>query len=314
MEIRAGHQSGTAGGVQNADTHPVSTEVTDMNGTGQSKIFSMKSRPISRWIIVYVIGVVTAGICFAADPDAKSAPEPSEIERIFISKTVASPVKTPFAVVRTFFGEASLIPVFKKGGPIMWPLLLASIIALGTVIERVAFLTLERSRCQRGALHDFFEAVRQSDIERALQISRESEFFVLRTLSYALIHKEQSLTNALLYAQEKEMKRFRRGIPTLDTVITLAPLLGLLGTVTGMMGSFSLIGGELSSPGAITGGIAEALIATAFGLGIAITSLIPFNLLNTKVQAAGLELESAATQLELLMHPQEEAGDEYAEF
>jgi len=122
-------------------------------------------------------------------------------------------------------------------------------------------------------------------------------------LGYALRHKEKSLANALLYAQEQETKRFRRGIPILDTVITLAPLLGLLGTVTGMMGSFSIIGGELSSPGAITGGIAEALIATAFGLGIAITSLIPFNYLNTKMEEARLEIESAATQLELLVNP-----------
>ena len=89
-------------------------------------------------------------------------------------------------------------------------------------------------------------------------------------------------------------------------VITLAPLLGLLGTVTGMMGSFSLIGGELSTPGAITGGIAEALIATAFGLGIAITALIPFNLLNSRREKASLEIESAATQL-LLMQPHKNA-------
>jgi biopolymer transport protein ExbB len=86
-------------------------------------------------------------------------------------------------------------------------------------------------------------------------------------------------------------------------VITLAPLLGLLGTVTGMMGSFSLIGGDLSAPGAITGGIAEALIATAFGLGIAITSLIPFNVLNTKADEARHELESASAQLELMVQP-----------
>ena len=125
----------------------------------------------------------------------------------------------------------------------------------------------------------------------------------MRTLGYALTHREKSLANALLYAQEKELKRFRRGIPILDTVITLAPLLGLLGTVTGMMGSFSLIGGELSAPGAITGGIAEALIATAFGLGIAITSLIPFNILNTRMEEARHEIESAAKELELLVHP-----------
>jgi len=74
--------------------------------------------------------------------------------------------------------------------------------------------------------------------------------------------------------------------------------------VTGMMGSFSLIGGELSAPGAITGGIAEALIATAFGLGIAITSLLPFNFLNARTEDARHELESAATQLELMVHPQ----------
>ena len=125
----------------------------------------------------------------------------------------------------------------------------------------------------------------------------------MRALGYALAHRETSLESAILYAQAQELKRFRRGIPILDTVITLAPLLGLLGTVTGMMGSFSLIGGELSSPGAITGGIAEALIATAFGLGIAITALLPFNFLNTKTEVARHELESAATQLELLVKP-----------
>jgi biopolymer transport protein ExbB len=118
----------------------------------------------------------------------------------------------------------------------------------------------------------------------------------------------RSIETALQYIQEKEVKRFRRGIPILDTVITLAPLLGLLGTVTGMMGSFSLIGGDLSAPGAITGGIAEALIATAFGLGIAITSLLPFNFLNARTEDARHELESASTQLELMVHPQSAPG------
>ena len=104
----------------------------------------------------------------------------------------------------------------------------------------------------------------------------------------------------------EELERAARFLPVLDTIITLAPLLGLLGTVTGMMRSFSLIGGELSAPGAITGGIAEALIATAFGLGIAITALIPFNFLNSRVEEARHELDAAAGRTELLLHPDRE--------
>ena len=193
--------------------------------------------------------------------------------------------------------------IFDKGGPIMWPLLLASILAMGTALERVLFLMNERIKRDPKALDQFFAAVTQGDVDGAIRISKATKFFVVRALGYALQHREQSLANALVYAQAQELKRFKRGISILDTVITLAPLLGLLGTVTGMMGSFSLIGGDLSAPGAITGGIAEALIATAFGLGIAITSLIPFNFLNTRMEDARHEIESAATQLELLVQP-----------
>ena len=201
--------------------------------------------------------------------------------------------------------KTSLIQIFKKGGPIMWPLLLAAMLSLGTVIERVIFIIGTQRKRNPQEFEKFFAAVAEDDTKSAIQISNESKYHVVRTLGYALTHKEKSIESALLYAQEQELKRFRRGIPILDTVITLAPLLGLLGTVTGMMGSFSLIGGELSSPGAITGGIAEALIATAFGLGIAITALIPFNFLNTKTEEVRIEIELAGRQLELIMHPQE---------
>ena len=197
--------------------------------------------------------------------------------------------------------ETSLLDIFEKGGPIMWPLLLASVLALGTVIERVFFLMREKMKRDSKALDLFFASVQRGDHQGAAAIGKASRFYVLRALGYALTHDEQSLPHALMYAQAQEMKRFKRGINILDTVITLAPLLGLLGTVTGMMGSFSLIGGELSAPGAITGGIAEALIATAFGLGIAITALIPFNYLNARTEEASHELESAGAQLELLI-------------
>jgi biopolymer transport protein ExbB len=206
--------------------------------------------------------------------------------------------------LKALIQKTSIFHIFRKGGPIMWPLLLASILALGTVIERLIFLAGERMKRDQKAMEKFFAAVGQRDMEGAIRIGKGTKFYIVRALGYALAHKETSLPSALLYAQAQELKRFQRGIPILDTVITLAPLLGLLGTVTGMMSSFSLIGGELGAPGAITGGIAEALIATAFGLGIAITALLPFNFLNARLEDARHELESAATQLELLMHPQ----------
>jgi biopolymer transport protein ExbB len=199
----------------------------------------------------------------------------------------------------------SLKETFSKGGPVMWPLLVASILALGTVLERVMFLLRERARRDPKAMETFFAAVVKGDVQGAIQIGRATKFYVVRALGYALAHKENSLPNALLYAQGQELKRFRRGIPILDTVITLAPLLGLLGTVTGMMGSFKVLGGELSAPGAITGGIAAALISTAFGLCIAITALLPFNFLNARTDEARHELESASMQLELLVQQQQ---------
>ena len=199
--------------------------------------------------------------------------------------------------------SVDIVRIFKKGGPIMWPLLIAAVLAIATVLERLIFLMLEKVKRDPRRLNAFFAAVTAGRLDEAIEISRSSKYYVLRAMHYALSHKEQSLANALVYAQAKELKRFSRGIPVLDTVITLAPLLGLLGTVTGMMGSFQLIGGDLGAPGAITGGIAEALIATAFGLGIAITSLLPFNFLNARTEEARHDLESAATQLELLVQP-----------
>ena len=197
--------------------------------------------------------------------------------------------------------KTNLVHLFIKGGPIMWPILLSSILALAVVLERVFFLLNEQRKRDRKALNRFFGAVEKKDLNAAIAIANQSQDCIVTTLGYALEHRDQSLTDALAYAQARALKRFRRGIAVLDTVITLAPLLGLLGTVTGMMGSFSVIGGDLSSPGAITGGIAEALIATAGGLGVAITCLLPFNYLNAKIEEIENEIGSASSRLRLLV-------------
>lgn len=206
--------------------------------------------------------------------------------------------------LRELVSRGSLVGYFKKGGPIMWPLLFVSILATTVIFERLFFIARMRRSRDPEALQELLARVEEGDVEGAILAGRNSSDFVARALTYALDHRRKSLSNALMRAAALELVRFNRGISILDTCITMAPLLGLLGTVTGMMSSFGMLGGaELSAPAQITGGIAEALIATAFGLGIAVTALIPMNYLHAHSDEARHEMEDAATHLELLMKP-----------
>ena len=182
----------------------------------------------------------------------------------------------------------------------MWPILLASIVALTVVIERLWFIVGESFRRQPQIVGEILARVEKGDVDGAVSIGQTSRDFVARILTYGLAHRDKSVSEALLRASNWELKRYNRGLTILDTIITLAPLLGLLGTVTGMIHSFGLLGAsELGAPAAITGGIAEALIATAFGLGVAITPLIPYNYLNSRMEEARLEIQDAASHVEL---------------
>jgi len=184
----------------------------------------------------------------------------------------------------------------------MWPLLITSIVALTVVIERIIFLVREQKKRNPELVGEILSHCEKGDVDLAIDAGLNSKDYVVRVLVYGLSHKELSFSNALLRAANQELKRYNQGISVLDTIITLAPLLGLLGTVTGMIRAFSLLGGgQLDAPAAITGGIAEALIATAFGLAIAIIALIPFNYLNSKLEESRHEIEDASTHLELLL-------------
>ncbi len=212
--------------------------------------------------------------------------------------------------LKEVLARGSLLHYFERGGPIMWPLLFVSVLAITVIFERLVFLAREKRRRDHKVVESIIEKVSRGDVNGAIAAGEGSPDFVARAVTYALKNREKSLTNALLRASGLEVVRFTRGISILDTCITVAPLLGLLGTVTGMMGSFGMLGGgELSAPAQITGGIAEALIATCFGLGIAVTSLLPMNYLHSQADRARHEMEDAATHVELLMKPVMEAEE-----
>lgn len=195
-----------------------------------------------------------------------------------------------------------MLEIFEKGGPIMWPLLATSVTALSVTIERAIFIWRERRHRRPETVERILQLTEKGQADAAMRLGLECTDFVARTLASGLAHRGTSFSNGLLRAANQELKRFGRGLATLDTIITLAPLLGLLGTVTGMIHAFGLLGGsDLDAPAAITGGIAEALIATAFGLGVAIVSLLPFNYLNTRLEEARHEIEDASNHLEILI-------------
>ena len=197
--------------------------------------------------------------------------------------------------------------LFKHGGPIMWPILVVSFLLVTVAVERVIFIIRENARRQPELVDKMLERVEAKDVEGAVELGKKSQDYVARILVYALTHKEHSLGNAFTRAANQEMQRYSQGLPTLDTCVTAAPLLGLLGTVTGMMGTFGALGGGDIGAAAskITGGVAEALIATMCGLAIAILGLLPFNYLNTRAEEARHEVEDASNSLEIMLNKSE---------
>ena len=228
---------------------------------------------------------VTATLSPSASPGASAAPETGGWSNNFI------------------------IDNFRKGGPIMWPILLVSIVALTVVIERIFWWGGRWFRRDPKRIEKVFTAIEVGDVAEASRLSRDSRDPVLRMMWNGLNHQHASLQGALQVAAGIEIKRAGRFLVVMDTLVTLAPLLGLLGTITGLMKSFSFLGNEELAVQAVTGGIAEALIATACGLGIAIFALIPFNFFTSRVSNLEFELQTAATNLEVMLEAQNKGGE-----
>ena len=201
----------------------------------------------------------------------------------------------------------SPMELFVHGGWIMWPILLVSFVAVTAVVERATFLFSESRQREPAVVEQILEKVERGDSEAAIRLGQPSRDYVARVLVYALSHKDHSLSNAFTRAANQELNRFQRGIDFLDTCITISPLLGLLGTVLGMMNTFGALGdGDIAAnAGKITGGVGEALIATAAGLLIAIIGLLPYNILNSRVEEARHNLTDAANALELTLKKHE---------
>jgi biopolymer transport protein ExbB len=186
----------------------------------------------------------------------------------------------------------------------MWPIILVSFIGLTVTIERIIFVVREAQRRDPDLVERMITQVESGNIDAAIQLGQPSNDYLARIMVSSLSEHRSGFSEAFLRASARELTRFSQGLPILDTVITAAPLLGLLGTVTGMMGTFFSLGeaDDIASASAgITGGVAEALIATMCGLAIAILGLLPFNYLNARLEEARHEVEDVANALEAVL-------------
>jgi biopolymer transport protein ExbB len=195
-----------------------------------------------------------------------------------------------------------VVEFFLEGGPVMWPILICAFVAVAVVGERSFWWWRESLKREPQKLEQVLLALENSDVPAATKISEGSGDPVVRMIHRGLNHVHASMQGALQLAAGIELERAGRFLVVMDTLVTLAPLLGLLGTVTGLMRAFLSVGSAELSVKAVTGGIGEALIATACGLGIAIFSLIPFNLFTAKVTRLQFELETAATNVEVMVN------------
>lgn len=188
-----------------------------------------------------------------------------------------------------------------QGGIVMWLLLIFSIIALAFIIER--FFALWRAKIN---VNEFLQKIRKAlivnrSVREAVKVCEQYRGPVASIMKVGLLkhgRPKEDVEKAIENAAAYEMGRLERGLVVLATTANVAPLLGFLGTVTGMIKSFdALAAAGLSNPGLVANGIKEALTTTAGGLFVAIPVQIAYNFFMSRINKFVRDIETAANML-----------------
>ena len=191
--------------------------------------------------------------------------------------------------------------VIFRGGILMWPILLCSVVALAITVER--FWTLRRDTIDTREFMDTMRTIlRQNRFQDAIQVCDDTDGPIARILKAGLLKHNRSkvdIREAIEDAGHLEIPRLERYMSGLATCANIAPLLGLLGTVTGMIKAFAQIQYKegLVNPSDLAEGINNALVTTAAGLSIAIPTLVAYNYFVSRVENMILEMEISSSEL-----------------
>lgn len=200
--------------------------------------------------------------------------------------------------------KMGLWQVFLAGGPVMWPILLCSIFALAIALEKFWYLHKINIDTQE-FLKKILEKMKRHETKEALNVCDGVKNPVANILKAGILKYDRprpQIVEAIEDASLYEIPRIEKNLTALATIAHISPLLGLLGTVTGMVRCFQTIQAKATSfhpvsPGDLAGGIWEALLTTVAGLIVAIPTFVAYNYLVSRINHFILEMERASTEL-----------------
>jgi biopolymer transport protein ExbB len=207
-----------------------------------------------------------------------------------------------------------VVETFVEGGWVMWPILATFFLALCVILDRAVWWLRLQSTLRPSKQEQARTAIGTGDFAAAWNITRNTPDPYLKNLAEGMTHAHTSMLAAMQLDATHLIEKSEARMWVISTMITLAPLLGLFGTVVGVMGSFSFVGDEQLAATKVSGGIAEALIATACGIGIAIMSLLPYNFFRKRVAMLRGSLERWINHSELLFKSAKEHGHDIEAF
>ena len=258
----------------------------------------------ARRLALLVLGLIVLGLM--APPRALADPPPT-LE--LAPKAAAPPPRakvsrtTPKAKPSAEVGRRTILGLFSRANPMVWLLALCSVVTLGFALERLVALRRERV-IPREFVNRFLERLSSGklDRDRAAEVCRANESAAARVFAMIISYWGQpaaTIRQAIGYDAAGELSELKRNIRVLNGTATLAPLLGLLGTVIGMIQSFDALGGRvgLAKGEALAQGISLALVSTALGLAIAVVSVAAYYYLLNRVDVLVRELDEYARQV-----------------
>ena len=192
----------------------------------------------------------------------------------------------------------------QKGGPMIYIMMLLSVLAFGVVIERIYHLTRARVDADK-FMDNILGILKRNKIIEAIEMCNSTPGPIAHIIKAGILKHDRSkpeIKEAIDEAAQLEIPRLSKHLPILTTIAHIAPLLGLLGTVTGMMKSFQAIQEKSAAmvpvnPGDLAGGIWESLVATLAGLAVAIPTYVAYNYLTSQVDNLVYDMERSATDL-----------------